>query len=133
MRRLAALSAAGSSLQSAHGPGDGRAESPRASEAKRIRAWDGSCLPSSSSASSSDDAEAAQPAVVAAAATSVEWYGAMSVSGRSREMEDAISVRTGLCRPELSRRRPVHFFAVFDGHGGHHVRAVIEKHRAKFR
>ncbi|KAF8044305.1 hypothetical protein BT93_A2330 [Corymbia citriodora subsp. variegata] len=120
MRRLAALSAAGSLPPSALGPGDRRVEGPCASGAKRIRASDGSCLPSSSSASSGDDAEAPQPAEVAAA-TSVEWYGVMSVSGRSREMEDAISVRTGLCRPELSRRRPVHFFAVFDGHGGHHV------------
>ncbi|KAK3447297.1 hypothetical protein EUGRSUZ_A02858 [Eucalyptus grandis] len=126
MRRLAALSAAGSSPQPGHGSGDGRVEGPRASGAKRIRASDGSCIPSSSSTSSGDDAEAPvaapqqQPDVVAAA-TSVEWYGVMSVSGRSREMEDAICVRTGLCRPELSRRRPVHFFAVFDGHGGHHV------------
>ncbi|XP_030444606.2 probable protein phosphatase 2C 75 [Syzygium oleosum] len=105
-----------------------RGSSPRASGAKRIRASDGSCclLPSSSSASSGDDAEAPpppppQPAAVVAATTSVECYGAVSVCGRSREMEDAISVWTGLCRPELSRWRPVHFFAVFDGHGGHHV------------
>ncbi|XP_030532919.1 probable protein phosphatase 2C 75 isoform X2 [Rhodamnia argentea] len=130
MRRLAALSTAGWLPQSALGPGGGRVESPCVSEAKRIRTSDRSCLPSSSSASSGDDAEALvaptqpqpqpQPAVVAEA-TSVEWYGVMSVSGRSREMEDAVSVRTGLCRPELNQRRPVHFFAVFDGHGGHHV------------
>lgn len=51
----------------------------------------------------------------------VPVYGTMSVSGRSRHMEDAIYVRTRLCRPGVSRRRPVHFFSVYDGHGGPHV------------
>lgn len=129
MRRLATLTTAGSLPQSVLGPRDGRVESPCVSEAKRIRTSDRSCLPASSSASSGDDTEAVvapppstqlQPALVAVA-TSVGWYGVTSVSGRSREMEDAVSVRTGLCRPELNQRRPVHFFAVFDGHGGHHV------------
>ena len=48
-------------------------------------------------------------------------FGSMSVSGRSREMEDAISVRINLFQPEVNRRRPVHLFGVFDGHGGAHV------------
>ncbi|XP_062073345.1 probable protein phosphatase 2C 75 isoform X2 [Humulus lupulus] len=48
-------------------------------------------------------------------------FGTMSISGRSRHMEDAISVRTMLCRPDSCRREPVHFFSVYDGHGGPHV------------
>jgi protein phosphatase 2C len=48
-------------------------------------------------------------------------FGSMSVSGRSREMEDAISVRINFFQPEVNRRRPVHLFGVFDGHGGAHV------------
>lgn len=48
-------------------------------------------------------------------------YGTMSVIGRQREMEDEVSVRTSLCRPEVNGFRPVHFFGVFDGHGGRHV------------
>ncbi|KAM3736399.1 hypothetical protein ACB098_10G160900 [Castanea mollissima] len=54
-------------------------------------------------------------------------FGTMSVAGRSREMEDAIAVRTTLCRPEISGRRSVHFFAVFDGHGGPHVAALCRE------
>lgn len=48
-------------------------------------------------------------------------YGSMSVVGRAREMEDEISVRLNLCRPEINGFKPVHYFGVFDGHGGHHV------------
>ncbi|KAF2311806.1 hypothetical protein GH714_026815 [Hevea brasiliensis] len=48
-------------------------------------------------------------------------FGTMSVAGRSREMEDAIAACTSLCRPEINGRRPVHFFGVYDGHGGSHV------------
>lgn len=48
-------------------------------------------------------------------------YGVMSVAGRLRDMEDAITVRTDLCRPEINLSRPVHFFGVYDGHGGPHV------------
>ncbi|KAI3757536.1 hypothetical protein L6452_05076 [Arctium lappa] len=55
-------------------------------------------------------------------------YGFMSVVGRARVMEDEISVRTNLCRPEINGYRPVHFFAVFDGHGGHHVSALCKEH-----
>ncbi|KAJ6889569.1 hypothetical protein NC652_030342 [Populus alba x Populus x berolinensis] len=54
-------------------------------------------------------------------------FGSMSVSGRSREMEDAISVRINLFQPEVNRRRPVHLFGVFDGHGGAHVAALCRE------
>lgn len=55
------------------------------------------------------------------------FYGSMSVVGRAREMEDEISVHTNLCRPEINGYRPVHFFGVFDGHGGHHVSALCKE------
>lgn len=51
----------------------------------------------------------------------VPVVGAISISGRQRSMEDAISVRPNLCSPNLSRGRPIDFFAVYDGHGGPHV------------
>ncbi|KAH8492496.1 hypothetical protein H0E87_021889 [Populus deltoides] len=54
-------------------------------------------------------------------------FGSMSVSGRSREMEDAISVRINFFQPEVNRRRPVHLFGVFDGHGGAHVAALCRE------
>ncbi|KAL4557145.1 hypothetical protein LXL04_035317 [Taraxacum kok-saghyz] len=54
-------------------------------------------------------------------------YGSMSVVGRAREMEDEISVQMNLCRPEINGYRPVHFFGVFDGHGGHHVSALCKE------
>lgn len=55
------------------------------------------------------------------------FYGSMSVVGRAREMEDEISVQMNLCRPEINGYRPVHFFGVFDGHGGHHVSALCKE------
>lgn len=54
-------------------------------------------------------------------------YGFMSVVGRARVMEDEISIRMNLCRPEINGYRPVHFFGVFDGHGGHHVSALCKE------
>nr|XP_043618413.1 probable protein phosphatase 2C 75 [Erigeron canadensis] len=54
-------------------------------------------------------------------------YGSMSIVGRAREMEDEISVRLNLCRPELNGGKPVHYFAVFDGHGGNHVSALCKE------
>lgn len=54
-------------------------------------------------------------------------YGTMSVIGRQREMEDEVSVRTNLCQPEINGFQPVHFFGVFDGHGGRHVAALCKE------
>lgn len=50
-------------------------------------------------------------------------FGSISLSGRSREMEDAISVRPGFFRPP-GGGSTLHFFAVFDGHGGSHVSSL---------
>ncbi|KAL7585921.1 probable protein phosphatase 2C 75 [Lactuca sativa] len=54
-------------------------------------------------------------------------YGSISVVGRARDMEDEISVQPNFCRPEINGYRPVHFFGVFDGHGGHHVSALCKE------
>ncbi|OIT31613.1 PREDICTED: probable protein phosphatase 2C 75 isoform X1 [Nicotiana attenuata] len=51
--------------------------------------------------------------------------GAISVSGRQRVMEDAVSIRPNLCSPEINSRRPVDFFAIYDGHGGRHVNSTV--------
>ncbi|XP_038979533.1 probable protein phosphatase 2C 68 [Phoenix dactylifera] len=53
-------------------------------------------------------------------------FGSISLSGRSREMEDAISVRPGFFRPP-GGGSTLHFFAVFDGHGGYHVSALCRE------
>ncbi|KAJ4836879.1 hypothetical protein Tsubulata_045487 [Turnera subulata] len=65
--------------------------------------------------------------VAAAAAAKADMFGTLSVSGRSREMEDAITAHASLCRPEINGRRPVHFFGVYDGHGGSHVAALCRE------
>ncbi|KAI6699790.1 hypothetical protein NL676_014114 [Syzygium grande] len=94
MQRLSSVSATGPSPQPGPGPGGSRAwgSSPCASGAKRIHASDGSCCLLPSSSSSGDDVEAPplplHPTAVVVAATLVECYGAVSVSGRLREMED---------------------------------------------
>ncbi|CAH2070322.1 unnamed protein product [Thlaspi arvense] len=48
-------------------------------------------------------------------------YGIVSVMGRSRKMEDTVTVKPNLCKPEINQQKPVHFFAVYDGHGGSQV------------
>ncbi|CAL9108980.1 unnamed protein product [Musa textilis] len=85
---------------------------------------EGSCwaAPSSSSASVGEACARAigsTSRLVPAVAEHPVAFGSISLSGRSREMEDAISVRPGFFRAEGSP--PLHFFAVFDGHGGAHV------------
>ncbi|KAL1208075.1 putative protein phosphatase 2C 75 [Cardamine amara subsp. amara] len=48
-------------------------------------------------------------------------YGIVSVMGRSRKMEDAVTVKPNFSKPEINQKRPVHFFGVYDGHGGSQV------------
>ncbi|XP_065870692.1 probable protein phosphatase 2C 75 [Euphorbia lathyris] len=54
-------------------------------------------------------------------------FGTMSVAGRSRDMEDAIAVKTSLCAPTFNGKKPVHFFAVYDGHAGAQVAALCRE------
>ncbi|KAI9160339.1 hypothetical protein LWI28_007248 [Acer negundo] len=53
--------------------------------------------------------------------------GCISVAGRAREMEDTVSVRTSLCRPDITGQQPVHFLAVYDGHGGPHAAELCKE------
>ncbi|OIT31616.1 putative protein phosphatase 2c 75 [Nicotiana attenuata] len=53
--------------------------------------------------------------------------GVISIIGRRRAMEDKFSIRPNLCSPEINRRRPVNFFAIYDGHGGRHVAAMCSE------
>ncbi|XP_022967975.1 probable protein phosphatase 2C 75 isoform X2 [Cucurbita maxima] len=118
MRRLAAVLSAKPSPSpstSHHHRKENQTESS-GFEKKRVRKTDGGDTPEVlTSSSSGEDVNA----VVASSSVPQPVFGMMSVSGRSREMEDAVSVSTCLIGPE--RRLPVHFFAVYDGHGGPHV------------
>ncbi|KAG8652831.1 probable protein phosphatase 2C 75 isoform X3 [Manihot esculenta] len=119
MRRLASVPGAGTPPPES----ESHAESSSCfANGKRIRKSETGDFPGASSLVSSGDdveTEAVQPP---SGFPLVEpTFGTMSVAGRLREMEDAITVCTNLCRPEINERRPVHFFAVYDGHGGSHV------------
>ena len=104
MRRLAAISTTRGSPQPTYTKG---------SKEKSQATGDGS---------SSSTAEGKRVVETVSEIQTVEpVFGSMSVSGRSREMEDAISVRTSFCLPGINRRRPLHLFGVYDGHGGYHV------------
>ncbi|KAL6650306.1 hypothetical protein ACP70R_009231 [Stipagrostis hirtigluma subsp. patula] len=49
-------------------------------------------------------------------------FGAVELQGRMREMEDTLSLHPALFF--WADGSPMHFFAVFDGHGGPHVSAL---------
>ncbi|ERM94939.1 probable protein phosphatase 2C 24 isoform X1 [Amborella trichopoda] len=57
---------------------------------------------------------AAEGSAGSGSAMEVPAHGYVSVYGMSREMEDAVSIQPGFFGA-------LHFFAVFDGHGGSHV------------
>lgn len=83
-----------------------------------------SSSPSSSSGGGGGCGKIEAPAVVSCSDSAPvtdppPGFGSVALSGRSREMEDAVSVRPCFFRPALGS--PFHFFAVFDGHGGSHV------------
>lgn len=125
MRRLSSLSSTGAPVEpAANGlreAADPASEPTR--EVKRLRTSEGIVhLASSSSSPSGDEAEPPVQAESAERREEQPVYGTMSVTGRSREMEDAVDVRIPLCHPEIAGGRSVHFFGVFDGHGGPHVR-----------
>ncbi|KAL5994417.1 hypothetical protein ACLOJK_024467 [Asimina triloba] len=135
MRRLASIAGTSSSPPvDSGGDGVGGAQSHKrgsrsdhAEEGKRNRRLESQfSLPAPSSSSSSRNSWAEELWRSSGRAPSVDpasIYGSMSVSGRSREMEDEISVRPDFYRQEVSGRRQLHFFAVFDGHGGSHFHA----------
>ncbi|XP_057786655.1 probable protein phosphatase 2C 75 [Salvia miltiorrhiza] len=53
--------------------------------------------------------------------------GAVAVAGRQRQMEDAITVWMDLCSPLINRGLPVHYFGVYDGHGGSHFSTICKE------
>lgn len=135
MRRFGAIVATGSELPASDTRKENRTEdSDCVAEGKRMRTEaetkdTPAAETESNSSPSSDDGK--EKVVSLGAPTEVQAvepiFGTMSVTGRSREMEDAISTRTSLCSPDLNWRRPVHFFAVFDGHGGRHVSSLCKE------
>eukprot|EP00262_Sarcandra_glabra_P008246 TRINITY_DN2156_c0_g1_i4.p1 TRINITY_DN2156_c0_g1~~TRINITY_DN2156_c0_g1_i4.p1 ORF type:complete len:440 (-),score=-4.79 TRINITY_DN2156_c0_g1_i4:325-1536(-) len=48
-------------------------------------------------------------------------FGMMSVCGRRRDMEDAVSIHPSFARRECQIPAMLHFFGVYDGHGCSHV------------
>ncbi|KAI4383077.1 hypothetical protein MLD38_008957 [Melastoma candidum] len=138
MRRMAAQSSALSYSSSGHRANNFAARDPEAASfcsVERSSLTDPSLSGSSIDAVEGNVTEVAAPALSAPVQQGTlsgeeeepAVHGAMSVSGRSREMEDAVCVRTGLCRPEINGHRPVHYFGVFDGHGGSHVAALCRE------
>ncbi|KAI8564684.1 hypothetical protein RHMOL_Rhmol03G0200600 [Rhododendron molle] len=123
-RRLGPTTAAGPSSSASPASGENPAD---VSDGKIIRT-EGAADPTSSSSGDEVEAFPGSPSVggMATRADVTPVYGMMSVAGRSRDMEDAIHVQTNLCRPEFNRRRPVHYFGVYDGHGGTHVAALCK-------
>lgn len=47
--------------------------------------------------------------------------GAAVVAGLQSNMEDAVTIKDRLCSPIINRCLPVHYYGLFDGHGGPHV------------
>ncbi|XP_057507447.1 probable protein phosphatase 2C 24 isoform X2 [Actinidia eriantha] len=48
-------------------------------------------------------------------------FGMASICGRRRDMEDAVAVHPFFCRREHDSADELHYFGVYDGHGGSHV------------
>ena len=50
-------------------------------------------------------------------------FGSISIQGLADRMEDRVVVQENFCddQPDIAGGKPLHFFAVYDGHGGSHV------------
>ncbi|XP_066348920.1 probable protein phosphatase 2C 37 [Miscanthus floridulus] len=70
-----------------------------------------------------------EPEPVATVAAQQVWpvaFGSVTMAGRMRIMEDTVSLHPNLCT-WAADGSPMHFFAVFDGHGGPHVSALCRE------
>ncbi|KAG2570683.1 probable protein phosphatase 2C 37 isoform X1 [Panicum virgatum] len=144
-RRLApppvAATAAGSS--------EGASDAAGPSREKRARPAASPASSSSPSDRDSDDEEAVDEADAEAeelqqpplppavpqlpTAAAQAWpvaFGSLSVAGRSRDMEDTVSLRPGF--HTWVDGSPMHFFGVFDGHGGSHVSELCRDRMHEF-
>ncbi|RLM66457.1 putative protein phosphatase 2C 37 [Panicum miliaceum] len=133
-RRLAPPPVAAAAAGSSEGAGD--AAGPSREKRVRPASPTSSSSPSDVDSRSGEDAEAeelqqpplppAVPQLPAAAAQA--WppvaFGSLSVAGRSRDMEDTVSLRPGF--HTWVDGSPMHFFGVFDGHGGSHEKAEAD-------
>ncbi|OMO98014.1 phosphatase 2C (PP2C)-like protein [Corchorus olitorius] len=53
--------------------------------------------------------------------------GWISIQGFSDSMDDRVVVKEGFCRSDVFGGYPLHFFAVYDGHGGPHVSSLCKQ------
>lgn len=53
-------------------------------------------------------------------------FGAASICGRRRDMEDAVAIHPFFCRREQESATELHYFGVYDGHGCSHVRNALK-------
>ncbi|GKV16298.1 hypothetical protein SLEP1_g26957 [Rubroshorea leprosula] len=53
-------------------------------------------------------------------------YGSISIQGLSPNMNDRWFIKENLCQPDVMGGLPLHFFAVYDGHGSYHVSSLCE-------
>ncbi|CAM0873425.1 unnamed protein product [Alopecurus aequalis] len=105
----------------------GSDESAAAAAAGTTHSSDSSEEDSDGSAAAINLASAATglPADAGAAAVWPVAFGSVALAGRLREMEDTVSLHPSFC--VWADGSPMHFFAVFDGHGGPHVAALCRE------
>lgn len=53
-------------------------------------------------------------------------FGMVSVCGRRRDMEDAVSIHLSFCHRDQETASNLQYYAVYDGHGCSHVRTSLK-------
>ncbi|XP_050265543.1 probable protein phosphatase 2C 75 [Quercus robur] len=54
-------------------------------------------------------------------------FGSISIQGLADRMEDTVVVQESFCdQTDIAGGKPLHFFAVYDGHGGSHVSTLCK-------
>lgn len=114
LRRLTATSLGMAGTASGSGTSAGTETDDRPGQRKRARDDDEVVEESSRSGKPGQVGDVVRPPLLRPA-----LFGFVSVAGRLREMEDAVCVKPQFFR--LPNGSYMHFFAVFDGHGGSYV------------